>query len=72
MQVTLGDYDLKSLNVHWLRSRIGIVSQEPVLFSGTISRNIEYGYENVTFPDIVAAAKMANAHDFINQLPQVC
>lgn len=72
MQVTLGDYDLKSLNVHWLRSKIGIVSQEPVLFNGTIAKNIEYGYENVMFSDIVAAAKMANAHEFINQLPQVC
>ncbi|GFQ83988.1 ATP-dependent translocase ABCB1 [Trichonephila clavata] len=68
--VTLGDYDLKTLNVHWLRSKIGIVSQEPVLFSGSIAKNIEYGYENVTFPDVVAAAKMANAHDFIIKLPQ--
>ncbi|KAF8790548.1 ATP-dependent translocase ABCB1 like protein [Argiope bruennichi] len=68
--VTLGDYDLKTLNVSWLRSKIGIVSQEPVLFSGSIAKNIEYGHENVTFSDIVAAAKMANAHDFITKLPQ--
>ncbi|GBL74148.1 Multidrug resistance protein 1 [Araneus ventricosus] len=68
--VTLGDYDLKTLNVSWLRSKIGIVSQEPILFSGSIAKNIEYGHENVTFSDIVAAAKMANAHDFITKLPQ--
>ncbi|GIY01535.1 ATP-dependent translocase ABCB1 [Caerostris extrusa] len=68
--VTLGDYDLKTLNVHWLRSKIGVVSQEPVLFSGSIAKNIEFGNANVTFPDIVAAAKMANAHDFIIKLPQ--
>ncbi|GBN35962.1 Multidrug resistance protein 1 [Araneus ventricosus] len=67
--ITLGDYDLKALNISWLRSKIGIVSQEPVLFSGSIAKNIEYGHENVTFPDIVAAAKMANAHDFISKLP---
>ncbi|XP_055939948.1 ATP-dependent translocase ABCB1-like [Argiope bruennichi] len=68
--VTLGDYNLKTLNVSWLRSKIGIVSQEPVLFSGSIAKNIKYGNENITFPDIVAAAKMANAHDFISKLPQ--
>ncbi|KAG8201139.1 hypothetical protein JTE90_028804 [Oedothorax gibbosus] len=68
--ITLGDYDLKNLNLHWLRSKIGIVSQEPVLFGGTIAKNIEYGNDNVTFADIVAAAKMANAHEFINLLPQ--
>ncbi|GBN19924.1 Multidrug resistance protein 1B, partial [Araneus ventricosus] len=68
--VTLGDNDLKTLNVKWLRSKMGIVSQEPILFSGSIAKNIEYGHEDVTFPDIVAAAKMANAHDFITKLPQ--
>ncbi|CAL1269177.1 unnamed protein product [Larinioides sclopetarius] len=68
--VNLGDYDLKTLNVKWLRSQIGIVSQEPILFSGNIAENIEYGHEGVSFPDIVAAAKMANAHGFITKLPQ--
>ncbi|CAL1280383.1 unnamed protein product [Larinioides sclopetarius] len=68
--VSLDDYDLKNLNVSWLRSKIGIVSQEPILFSGSIAKNIEYGHENVTYSEIVAAAKIANAHDFINKLPQ--
>nr|XP_042899922.1 uncharacterized protein LOC107456703 [Parasteatoda tepidariorum] len=68
--VTLGNFGLPSLNVHWLRSKIGLVSQEPVLFSGTIAKNIEYGHQGVVFTDIVAAAKMANAHDFIVQLPK--
>ncbi|CAL1280382.1 unnamed protein product [Larinioides sclopetarius] len=68
--VTLDDYDLKNLNVNWLRSKIGIVSQEPILFSGSIGKNIEYGHENVSFFDIMVAAKMANAHDFITKLPQ--
>ncbi|XP_035220958.1 ATP-dependent translocase ABCB1-like [Stegodyphus dumicola] len=69
--ITLGGHDLRCLNVNWLRSKIGVVSQEPILFSGTIATNIEYGHQGVTFPDIVAAAKMANAHDFIIQLPKV-
>lgn len=70
-QITLGGYDLKSLNVHWLRSNIGVVSQEPILFSGSIAKNIEYGSHGVTFQNIVTAAKMANAHGFISQLPKV-
>lgn len=68
--ITAGGFDLKSLNVHWLRSKIGLVSQEPVLFSGSIAKNIEYGYQGITFQNIVAAAKMANAHDFISKLPK--
>lgn len=71
IQVKIGGFDVKSLNVHWLRTKIGLVSQEPILFSGSIAKNIEYGYQGVTFQNIVAAAKMANAHHFISQLPMV-
>lgn len=55
----------------WLRSHIGIVSQEPVLFFGSIEDNIRFGKPDATDEEIIAAAKMANAHDFIMQLPQV-
>jgi ABC-type multidrug transport system fused ATPase/permease subunit len=55
----------------WLRSNIGIVSQEPVLFFGTIEDNIRFGKLDATDEEVIAAAKMANAHDFIMQLPQV-
>ena len=50
---------------------IGIVSQEPVLFGTTIEENIRYGRLNVTDEQIRNAAKMANAHDFIEELPDV-
>lgn len=59
------DYKLKSL-----RSQIGFVLQEPFLFSTTIKENISYGTPGVREEDIVAAAKMAQAHDFIMELPK--
>ena len=70
-QVLLDGKDLKELNVTWLRSHIGIVSQEPVLFAGSIEDNIRLGKSNATDEEVQEAAKMANAHDFIMQLPEV-
>ncbi|XP_015524858.1 ATP-dependent translocase ABCB1 [Neodiprion lecontei] len=67
-QILLDGQDLKDLNVEWLRSNIGIVGQEPVLFDTTIAENIRYGKINATEEEIVAAAKKANAHDFITKL----
>ena len=63
--------DLRELNVAWLRQQIGVVNQEPVLFATTIKENIQYGRDGVTTTEIEAAAKEANAHNFIMQLPQV-
>ena len=63
---------MSTLNVHWLRKHIGVVSQEPVLFATSIAENIRYGSDNVTDQQIQEAAKQANAHDFIMKLPQVC
>ena len=63
--------DIRELNVRWLRSHIGVVSQEPVLFATTIAENIRYGLEGVSNQDIEQAAKNANAHDFIMSLPDV-
>ena len=56
--------------MHWLRKQIGVVSQEPVLFATTIAENIRYGHPDVSFADIVRAAKAANVHDFIKSLPE--
>lgn len=70
-QVILDGHDIKDLNLRWLRDQIGIVSQEPVLFAATISENIRYGRLGVSQSEIEAAAKEANAHDFINELPLV-
>ena len=64
-------HDIRSLNIQWLRAQIGIVEQEPVLFSTTIAENIRYGREDATMEDVVRAAKEANAYNFIMALPQV-
>ncbi|XP_076438755.1 ATP-dependent translocase ABCB1-like [Babylonia areolata] len=69
-QVKLDGEDLRNLNVRWLRSHIGVVSQEPVLFATTIAENIRYGCEGVTEEQVIQAAKNANAHDFIMSLPE--
>ncbi|KAH9149337.1 hypothetical protein AeRB84_007570, partial [Aphanomyces euteiches] len=72
--ITLDGRDISTLNLHWLRSHIGLVGQEPVLFVGTIAENIASGFSDYTsLPDlqerVEAAAKMANAHNFIMQFP---
>ncbi|CAF0800398.1 unnamed protein product [Adineta ricciae] len=68
--VLLDGRDIKTLNVAWLRSHIGIVSQEPVLFTGSIEENIRFGKPDATDDEVQYAAKMANAHDFIMELPE--
>ncbi|KAI0240732.1 ATP-dependent translocase ABCB1 [Lamellibrachia satsuma] len=68
-QLTIDGYDIKDINVKWLRQEIGVVSQEPVLFDGSISDNIRLGREGATPADIENAAKMANAHNFIMMFP---
>lgn len=62
--------DVKSLSVRWLRDQMGLVSQEPVLFDTSIEENIRYGLDSATQKDIQDAARMANAHDFINKFPE--
>ncbi|KAJ8871533.1 hypothetical protein PR048_027855 [Dryococelus australis] len=62
--------DVKQVNVGWLRSHIGVVGQEPVLFAATISENIRYGRDNASQREIAEAARQANAHEFISKLPQ--
>jgi ABC-type multidrug transport system fused ATPase/permease subunit len=70
-RVLLDGRDIKTLNVAWLRSQIGVVSQEPVLFTGSIEENIRFGKADGTDDEVRNAAKMANAHDFIMELPEV-
>lgn len=55
----------------WLRSFIGVVGQEPVLFSTTIAENIRYGKPDATQKEIEVATKLANCHEFISKLPNV-
>jgi ABC-type multidrug transport system fused ATPase/permease subunit len=61
--------DLRSIDVLEHRRRIGVVTQDPVLFSGTILSNITYGCPSVTKEVAIEAAKKANAHDFISSFP---
>ncbi|XP_078320541.1 ATP-dependent translocase ABCB1-like isoform X1 [Crassostrea virginica] len=68
-EICLDKNNIKTLNLKWLRRHIGIVSQEPVLFATTIAENIRFGKEDVTDEEIKAACVMANAHDFIDTLP---
>ncbi|XP_060076812.1 ATP-dependent translocase ABCB1-like [Ylistrum balloti] len=68
-QILIDGIDIKELNVQWLRQHIGIVSQEPILFATSIAENIRYGRDGVTDREIEDAAKMANAHNFIMELP---
>ncbi|CAF0915139.1 unnamed protein product [Adineta steineri] len=69
-QLLLDGVDIRKLNIQWLRSRLGVVSQEPVLFDLTIAENISYGLENIPMDEIILAARKANIHQFIQQLPQ--
>ena len=59
--------DIRELKIATLRDAIGVVAQEPVLFSGTIQENIAYGRRDASSEEIVAAAKDAHAHGFINE-----
>lgn len=72
-ELSLNRVDVRRYNLHWLRSQIGLVSQEPVLFGLTIAENIAYGDNNRQVPmhEIIEAAKMANIYDFIAKLPHV-
>ena len=63
--ITLDGTDLKDLRIKDLRSLIGNVNQEAILFNDTIFNNIAFGVENATMEQVIAAAKIANAHDFI-------
>lgn len=68
-QVLIDGYDIRTLNINMLRSNIATVEQEPVLFSTTIAENIRYGRPDATDQDVIAAAQMSGAHDFITNLP---
>ena len=68
--VLLDGVDIRTLNVRWLRQQMGLVAQEPVLFMGTVAENIEYGKEGATHDEIEAAAALANAHNFVERLPE--
>ncbi len=69
-RVTLDGADVRKLKVAGLRRAIGIVSQDPFLFSTTVRENIAFGAPRATDEDVERAARMAQAHDFIEGLPE--
>lgn len=64
-QILIDGIDIRDLKLHDLRDLMGNVNQEAILFNDTIYNNIAFGVENTSMPEVIAAAKVANAHDFI-------
>lgn len=69
-RVTLDGHDVRALTLESLREQIGLVPQETILFSGTIRDNIRYGRPEATDEEVVAAARAAQAHDFVMGFPE--
>ncbi len=67
--ITVDGIDLRSIDIRSLRDKIGIVTQETILFNDTVRNNIAYGLDNCPADNIVAAARAANAHAFITEMP---
>jgi ATP-binding cassette subfamily B protein len=68
-QILIDGVDIRDVTLHSLRRQIGIVPQETTMFSGTIAENIAFGQDTFDMGDVQEAAKIANAHQFIMQLP---
>ncbi|KAI3452365.1 hypothetical protein Pfo_009030 [Paulownia fortunei] len=69
-EILLDGVAIDKLQLKWLRSQMGLVSQEPALFATSIKENILFGKEDASMEEVIEAAKAANAHNFISQLPQ--
>jgi ATP-binding cassette subfamily B protein len=67
-QILINGVDYRERSLHWLQSSLGIVLQQPHLFSGTVRQNIRYGRLDATDEQVTAAAKLADAHEFITAL----
>uniref|UniRef100_A0A5B7B3K0 Putative ABC transporter B family member 15-like isoform X1 n=1 Tax=Davidia involucrata TaxID=16924 RepID=A0A5B7B3K0_DAVIN len=69
-EILLDGVAIDELQLKWVRSQMGLVSQEPALFATTIKENIIFGKEDAAMEEVIEAAKASNAHNFICQLPQ--
>lgn len=70
-EVLIDGINLKEFQLKWIRQKIGLVSQEPVLFTSSIKDNIAYGKDGATIEEIRTAVELANAAKFIDKLPLV-
>lgn len=68
-QILLDQNDIRELDLKWLRGQIGLVNQEPALFTTTIRENILYGKDDATLEELKCAVKLSDAQSFINNLP---
>ncbi|XP_065877798.1 ABC transporter B family member 15-like [Euphorbia lathyris] len=68
-EILVDGISIDKFQLKWLRSQMGLVSQEPALFATTIKENILFGKEDASIEQVIQAAKAANAHNFISQLP---
>jgi ABC transporter fused permease/ATP-binding protein len=68
--VRLDGRDLRDVDPQWLRRQVGVVAQEPMLFSSSIGENIRYGRVDATDAEVEAAARAANAHEFVSRFPE--
>ncbi len=68
-EILINGYNINDLNLNYLRERIAYISQDIFLFSGTIYENLSLGIEDPDIETVIEAAKMAKAHDFINDMP---
>ncbi|XP_039157216.1 LOW QUALITY PROTEIN: ABC transporter B family member 15-like [Eucalyptus grandis] len=69
-EILLDGIAISKLQIKWLRSQMGLVSQEPTLFATSIKENILFSKEDAKMEEVIEAAKASNAHNFISQLPQ--
>lgn len=67
-EILIDDYNIRDLRISSLRNQLGIVTQESILFNDTVFNNIAFGIDNALEEDVIKAAKVANAHDFIMRL----
>ena len=68
-EILIGDRSIEDIKIEALRDRIAYIPQETFLFSGSVYDNLTLGMDDVTMDDVVNAAKLAQAHEFINELP---
>lgn len=69
-RITIDGIDIRDCTLNSLMAQIGIVTQETILFNDTVWANIAYGSKNPNMEDVIRAAKIANAHDFITKMPE--
>jgi subfamily B ATP-binding cassette protein MsbA len=69
-EILFDNVNIRQTSLKSLRGMLGMVSQEPILFNDSVFNNIAFGLENVSEQQVIEAAKVANAHDFISQMPE--